>query len=508
MSRLLFFPNLVFLVTLFFFPIAFLFSVGIHEFSNSIFQDAYLLYVLRFTYWQALISASLSVLLGMFFAFLIKEWRVFGGAVLWRFSLLCSSLPSIIVALGILGSWGLQLNVFGWTGILLGNMFMNVAIPLRLIGTALTDRERSSELTAQSLGLSKFGVFRKITWLAIRSSVFSSWILTFLYSSTSLFIVMFLGGGPRFTTLEVALYEAIKLNLDNSRAVQISLLQAGVGAVLFFFYLKLQHRRKIQGEQLVFHTFFPKRAWVRGLGLGFLWCLAIAIFVFPLFSIISEGVPNLAFLEWDELWVSFRTTLVISTLVVFTSLFFLYPYLHVLHQSKTDEEARKWMWLVGAPQFFSPLVVCLALSVCFPMVRDSTSLSYLAIIATQVVFVIPVMHFPLREGFLRLAKERDWIARSLGANPWQRFFFAELPFMRRSLFLSALMGFGFSMGEVVSVLLFSPPGIKTLSLNIFQAMSRYRFQEARATTLVLLVAMFFVFSLVGFLEDKDESSSH
>jgi ABC-type Fe3+ transport system permease subunit len=63
------------------------------------------------------------------------------------------------------------------------------------------------------------------------------------------------------------------------------------------------------------------------------------------------------------------------------------------------------------------------------------------------------------------------------------------------------------MGEVISILLFSPPGIKTLAMGIFQAMSRYRFQEARATTVVLLVVMISLFGIAGYLEDRDESSA-
>jgi ABC-type Fe3+ transport system permease subunit len=39
-------------------------------------------------------------------------------------------------------------------------------------------------------------------------------------------------------------------------------------------------------------------------------------------------------------------------------------------------------------------------------------------------------------------------------------------------------------------------------------MSRYRFQEARATTVVLLVVMVSLFGFAGYLEDRDESSAH
>lgn len=507
MNYLLISPLLLFFLTLFFAPLANLIFLGIQASSESIFQDAYLLYVIRFTYWQAFVCASASVLFGFFFAFIIKEWAIYGGRLVWRFCLLCASLPSIIVALGILGAWNKHIVVFGWKGLLLGHVFMNVAIPIRLIGNALEDRERTSELTAQSLGCSSWRVFWKITFVAIKQSVVSSWILAFLYSSTSLFIVLFLGGGPRFTTLEVALYEAIKLNLDNGRAVQIALLQAFVGSFLFFFYLRIQKKSKLESDKMKLQIYAPKNRAIKVTGILILWlCVGFGL-VPPLLSIILEGVHDWTFLEKAELVEASLTSLGIATAVVLLSLAILYPYLHYFYQKRSNREMSAGIWVVAMPQFFSGLVISLALSVFFPAIREIPWKSYSAIVLTQTIFLIPIIQFPLREGFLRLSKERNWIAQSLGASGWQRWWLVELPVMRRSLFLSALIGFGFSMGEVVSILLFSPPGMKTLALNIFQAMSRYRFQEARATTFVLLMIMLLVFGLAGLMEDRHESST-
>jgi thiamine transport system permease protein len=243
---------------------------------------------------------------------------------------------------------------------------------------------------------------------------------------------------------------------------------------------------------------------MRGFGALFLWGLSFLFFGFPLVSIFVGGMGDWSFLDWSELLKAALTTFVIATSVVALSISILYPYLHYLYQVKPQGETSGWVWLIAVPQFFSSLVVALALSVFFPIVREVSWLSYLAVVSTQTLFVIPLIQFPLREGFLRMSKERNWIAQSLGASGWQRWFWVELPFMKRSLFLSALIGFGFSMGEVISILLFTPPGINTLAMNIFQAMSRYRFQEARATTVVLLIAMISVFGVAGYLEDRDE----
>ncbi|NDD05697.1 MAG: ABC transporter permease subunit, partial [Proteobacteria bacterium] len=256
MSLIFYLPICLIFSMGFLFPVVSLFVSGFKGFNLAFFSDPFFEHVVTFTYGQALVSSLLSVFLGLVVAFLIQEWKVVGGRFLWRFCLLCSSLPSIIVALGILGAWGPgsilgrivfdQRTVFGWPGLLLGHVFLNFSIPMRLIGNALRERNRTSELTALSIGMNRWSVFWKITLPEVRTSVLSSWILTFLFCSTSLFIVLFLGGGPRFTTLEVSLYEAVKLNFDNGKAVQIASLQALVGIGLYVVYLKAQRPPRIK----------------------------------------------------------------------------------------------------------------------------------------------------------------------------------------------------------------------------------------------------------------------
>lgn len=514
MNWLLSIPGFLLLTLGFFVPLSYLFSLAVQGFSDSVFRDPFLLHVIQFTYFQALISSILSVGFGFLNAWMIKEWRVAGGKWLWKICLLCSSLPAIIVSLGILGTWGPgewgsriltgTRGVFGWSGILLGHVFLNFAIPLRLIGNALRERDRSSEMTALSLGMSRLSIFWKVTFPKIQSSILSSLILAFLYSSTSLFIVLFLGGGPRFTTLEVSLYEAIKLNLDNSRACQIASVQAIICSSILFLYLRVQ-KASLLNEQVHQNGIFrPRSNWVRGGGILILWILVVILIGLPLISILVDGLGVLQFLDLGELFRAAFVSISIAMAVGFLSLGVLYPLLHAAHHEKSSKALKTASWLVGLPQFFSSLVVALGLSVFYPSIRGTSFQAYLAIVIAQTLFVIPLIQFPLREGFQRYSKEQDWTAQSLGATRWQRFLWVELPSMKRALILSGLIATGFSLGEVTTVLLFSPIGVQTLSLSIFQAMSRYRFQEAHAMTVILLGLMVLIFGMVGSLEERND----
>lgn len=503
--RVLTLPALFLLGVGFLGPLIGLMVLGASKPGDPILKNEYLLYVIQFTVWQAFLSATLSLVVGFLGAFFVEELKIRGGKILWQFCLLCSALPPLIVALGILGSWGRIIMPFGWLGILMGHVFLNFPIPMRLIGIALRERDRQSEIMALSLGASRLQVFFKVTFPSIRASCISSWILAFIYSSTSLFIIMFLGGGPRFTTLEVALYEAVKWNLDVGKAIQIALLQAGLGGFLFYFYLFFQKRRKVEGQTSGVDSVFSFRKKRYKYLIELLWWSSFLMFFgAPLLSLCFDGLAGIEKVELASLWNDFATSLLTAFAVGMVSLLSLYPILHYYYQVRSDQERSFVIWLISCPQFFSPLVIALALTLFFPYLRGSSSASLVGVVLAQTIFVYPLIHLPLREGFLRLSYEKVAIAQSLGASRYKRFLLVELPSMRRPIIFSFLLAVSFSLGEVVTFLIFSPRGVKTLSLNIFQSMSRYRFQEAHLSTLLLMITIFLVLGIAGYLENKNE----
>ena len=494
-------PLLLFLGGFFFLPLLALLPLGIEAISDSILSDPFIWHVIQFTYFQAFLSATASVLVGFGLALLITEWKVPGSRMVWKLSLLCSAMPPMVVALGILGAAEPN-GVFGWKGILWGHVFLNFAIPLRLIGTSLSERNKSAELTALSLGMPRLQTFFHCTWLEIRTSVASSWLLTFLYSASSLFVVLFLGGGPRLTTLEVLLYESVKLNLDWGKALQIAVLQLLLGSVILVFYFRLQSRRHLQADKSEYRIYNPRSRTLRGFGFFVLGSLVVFGIGFPVSVILIDGFLNVGALQGSELLVSSGVSLAIAFAVACLSLVLVYPFLRSLYRVPSTKLQSLGFAAVALPQFFSSLLVALALSVFFPLFRQNASWSFVGVILTQTLLVIPLIVFPLKEGFLRMPPEKMWVAQSLGANKWQCWRLIEFPAMKRPLMLALLMAVSFSLGEVSSVLLFAPPGAQPLSLSVFQAMSRYRFQEAHALTMLLLLMIASVLSGVGYLEEE------
>jgi ABC-type spermidine/putrescine transport system permease subunit II len=120
-------------------------------------------------------------------------------------------LPAIVVIIGIIEVYGAKgwlggfFDIYGLQGILLAHVFFNVPLAARLI---LADLERSPaeswKLSAQ-LGLGPLAIWRLLEWPAIRSGLAGAALLIFLLCASSFAVVLTLGGGPRATTLEVAI---------------------------------------------------------------------------------------------------------------------------------------------------------------------------------------------------------------------------------------------------------------------------------------------------------------
>ena len=85
---------------------------------------------------------------------------------------------------------------------------------------------------ASQLGMRAGPSFRFVEWPVIRAALPGVAGLVFMLCITSFTIVLTLGGGPRATTLEVAIYQALRFDFDPARAVALTALQILLTAVV------------------------------------------------------------------------------------------------------------------------------------------------------------------------------------------------------------------------------------------------------------------------------------
>jgi len=201
--------------------------------------------VISFTIGQAGLSAALAVLVALPGAYLISHYTFPGRRIIYSLSLLPFVLPSIIVVVAMIGFYGKNgvINrllgtdynmVYNLRGIIIAHVYYNFSLAIRTIATAWTGIDRRYRESAASLGDSSAGIFFRVTLPLLLPSVFTSFILVFIYSFLS-FGVVLVFGGISYATFEVAIYREMFLNLDITAAAVYAFLQLLFSGLFIFF---------------------------------------------------------------------------------------------------------------------------------------------------------------------------------------------------------------------------------------------------------------------------------
>ena len=207
---------------------------------QPILTDPYTQSVVRFSLWQATLSTVLSLITALPVALSLAHMRRFPGRKLivsmFGLSLV---IPSIVAIYGIVAVFGrtgwvstalsyltiAPLDFYGLPGILIAHVFFNMPLAVRVLLINLESIPQEQWRLSMQLGMQPSSLFRFIEWPAIRDQIPGLALLIFTLCFTSFAIVMTLGGGPRATTIEVAIYQALRFDFDIGLSVALAGIQ-------------------------------------------------------------------------------------------------------------------------------------------------------------------------------------------------------------------------------------------------------------------------------------------
>lgn len=461
--------------------------------------DGTLWSLVRFTYVQAALSALLAGIVGIPIAFWLHDRNERWARGLWYASLVPFSTPGLLYALCYLGVW----HSFGLVSILVAHCFLNFPLYVRWVGLALQRDQEITERAALALGASRWQCFRKITWPKIRSACAGSFLISFLYCASSLVVVMLLGGNPRYTTLEVALYENIRMLFNLNRASILAIVQLSVFAVVVFLSLRF-HRLPI-GHKIVRGSvpsiYRPRSRWV---GPAFFLLFSTVMFflvVAPLGNLVRASLPGFAKLNLSETVSYIGQSLRLSALTAILSVMLSFGFAYGAARSSSPRLATFVDTLSTLPLAVSVLTLGLGILILYPL-RDFGLWSLIPISTLQAVGVLPLASRAWQQSMRRIPEDLRFTAASLGASPWQVFARVEAPLLRGALGLVIALSISYSLGEMGSLLLFYSSGMETLSTEVYRRMGRYDFDSAYAIGVVLLATVLVVNWIAGWFEEK------
>ncbi|WP_321365268.1 thiamine/thiamine pyrophosphate ABC transporter permease ThiP [uncultured Celeribacter sp.] len=461
----------------------------------------------RFTVVQALLSAGLSVLFAIPAARALARRSFPGRGLLITLLGAPFILPTIVAILGLTAvfgnagfvsvalSWaGLEpISIYGFHGVVLAHVFFNLPLATRLLlqGWGAIPAERFR--LASSLHFGPRDIFRHLELPMLKEIVPGAFTVIFLICTTSFAIALTFGGGPKATTVELAIYEAFRYDFNLGKASLLALIQVVICAVAAAASLKFRVPQMGSGGlHRVVQRFDARNGTARALDV--VWVGLISLFLLtPLLAIALRGAPGLLDLPtsvWSAALRSILTALGSAFLAILLS----------LTLALTTLRFRS-LEIIGMSSIAaSPLVMGTGLYIVLFAVTDPADW---ALPITALVNAVMSMPFILRAlGPALAGAERDYgrLSDSLGLTGLSRVRIVLLPRLRVPMGFSAGLAAALSMGDLGVIALFARPEAATLPLQIYRLMGSYRMDQAMGAALLLLglsLALFYIFDLWG-----------
>ncbi|PPB82500.1 thiamine transport system permease protein [Albidovulum inexpectatum] len=460
---------------------------------------------LRFTIMQAGLSAALSVALAVPVARALARRRFPLRRLLITALGAPFILPVIVAVLGILAvfgrsgivndilaSVGLQrISIYGLWGVVLANVFFNLPFAVRLFLQGWAEIPAERFRLAASLGFSPRDVARHLEWPMLRSRAPGAFATIFLICLTSFAIALTLGGGPRATTIELAIYQAFRFDFDLGRAATLAALQLALCALTALaaarFTLPSGHGAGL--DRTVWR--WDADRWLSRITDGLVIVAAVAFLLTPLGAVIARGLPALGDLPapvWKAAGRSLAVALISTGLTVAMAL----PMALALAARRPP----RGLETIGMlPLATSSLVIGTGL---FLMLRPVVSPSDLALPVTVAVNAVMALPFCLRvlvPPARELAGGFGRLADSLDMRGWARLQHLTLPRLRAPLGFAAGLTAALSMGDLGVIALFADQDSATLPLQLYRLMGAYRMDQAAGAAVLLLALSFALFCL-------------
>ena len=536
----------LFLILFYFYPLASILTLSFApegQFSldalSKLFGTTRYLQTFWFTTWQAAVSTLLTVLLALPGSYIFARYDFPGKALIQALSTVPFVLPTMVVSLAftaLLGPRGLlNLVVMRLLGlerppldlqntliiILLAHVFYNYTLVLRIVGTYWSNLSPRLQEAARMLGSSRWQAFSEVTLPLLAPSIAAAAILVFIFDFTSFGVILVLGG-PRFATLEVAIYRQTVHYLNLPLAAALSLIQILFTFGLMAAYTRLQASttRPMELESRRATQRRP-RGWREWSFVGGNLVLMVVLLVTPLVALIERsltlsGSVSLAF--YRELFRNPRGSVfyVPPAAAVRNSLGFalaavgLSVTLGLMAALALDDQnpprssrrgGRRLQQLLD-PILMLPLgtsAVTLGLGYIVALDEPPLNLrtSPLLVILAHTLVALPFVVRSVLPALRSIRPQLHEAAAIMGASPWRVWREVDLPIVARAVVVGAVFAFTVSMGEFGATSLIVRPERPTMPVAIYRFLSRpgtVNYGQALAmSTLLMLVCT------VGFL---------
>jgi thiamine transport system permease protein len=518
---------IVLLIMFLIYPVVTVIVQGFQSPSGSSFTEVIsspvIQFGIQFTFYQALLSTLMVVVLGLPGAFILARLRFRGKSFVRALMIVPFVLPPIVVVIGfnqLFGSYGVidsimmllqssTTSIFnlatGVPGIILSHTFYNLPLVLLLVSASLERLNPEIEESADLLGASSFQRFRRITLPHILPSLLAATILTFLFCFMSFPIILAFGQG-RYMTIEAQIYNAFR-SFDYGQASSLTLIQIFITLTLAIVYVRLGRQSKKNGgptASIKTIEFNQYRVRERILIIVYI-AMLIVLIIGPIVAIIRAAIynPNNGLLTLDgfsNLLIPGRNgglthlanSLFYAGLATLFAVALGIPLAIALRsRSKTIPTLASTMILL--PLGVSSISVAYGLVLTIAVPTGLVTNPWPIIVIAQTIIGLPFSARAIEISMRNIDNALLEQADSLGASRIQRLLFVEIPLLAPGILVGGVFAFAMAIGEMSATFLIALPQNYTLAVAIYDNFATRHFVEAGAAALILVLVCVIAF---------------
>jgi thiamine transport system permease protein len=492
--------------------------------STWVLSDPYIWKITLFSLKQACLSAFIALLLAIPTALSLAFTQGKRRRFILSLMSLCFLISPLIVVIMLVSVWGnagwiggfareyfIDWNFYGLSGILMAHVFLNWPYLARLLLQAIESTPGNYWKQSLSMGLTKTQLLRYLVWPRLKVVALYGFGLVFIYCFNSFAIVLALGGGPASTTLEVAIFQAIKYEFDFDAAVQLAMVQLAF-SVLVLVATQFPKRVKLSAGM---STFADLIRWRFTLGLWaspFWYRLLLFFILLPFFSLMI--LPIIRDANVAILWHASTLNAVLYTLYIYLLVSALvlglcavllplrWSVLQQIEKNKSGSASAKItnklknaviIAAIHQPLLLPALLSGVGLWLLLHTHINVFDWSLYLIAGISALVCLPLIMQVVWPVYSDHRSRYDKITASLALSGWQQWQYILWPSMRRSILRSLVMLFMLVSGEVGLIALFGNQDVTTIAWYMYSLMGQYRMADAALLALVQLFILVWLF---------------
>ncbi|WP_020395533.1 ABC transporter permease subunit [Thiolinea disciformis] len=498
---------------------------GLLRFDNthldlSLFKDPYLQAIIGFSLKQAVLSSVLSVTLGLMIARLLYYTpHLWAKNLFLTLCLLCFVLPSFVLITGLVvllgqSGWltpylGESWNLYGLKGILIAHVFLNMPYVVRVIYLHLNQIPASSWMLARQLKLSRWEKIKYLEWGALKATITYLLGFIFILCFNSFAVVLALGGGPQATTLELAIYQALKYSFNLSEAVTLAWLQCAIagGALLFIIrFNKFNWLSPTNNKIAYLPEIHNSKKFLAYLLYTLLWL----ILLLPLLALLPESISvNWKDFAFKGLLEAVGTSLALSFISAVSSLFLAYFILLLMRYARkaTNKYQKIWLDFLANQHMVAPTMV-LSTGIYIYLLNkiDIEQWGVFVLILLNTLLILPFILQNIRTSLLSYDDQYVRLVSVLKLS-FRVKVFLEFRALQPVVVHALIVGILLVLGDIAVFALFGNKEWSTLPWLIYSYIGSYKLSEASlVSTIFLLLCLFLVLQMDK--HNKDIGSNH